>query len=414
MRVPIESVVGNHSMYRARGKKYDTGQRVPFRVSPTPLVLSRQQKNELVATGKDITSYFQEIDELYQTNTIIRNILNIGKPDIFITKGASRYLFIRPDIIISKNGFTVCEIETSLFGLALAEVLNRAYLNEGFGTLVERSALLESVKKQTPTEGTIIYTDKTASYAGQMAFLAEQIFSGTGRNWQAQPINKYTPNIGVVYRGFYLEECASDSALRACLAAKNCVVPSATPHMEEKAILAFIWDRRFETLLKTRLGLGAFHHLRDIIPPTWIVGQEKYFTLGLPNGAATSTDIASLSRSKRTFVLKNSGYHCDSSWSEGVNFLHTKSADGAKRLLLQASQDCSSLYILQEFRKGKNIPMCYEHAEVTVPMSARVRLTPYFSLSPGSEGELLACKATGCENTDFIHASSVSINTAVS
>lgn len=43
-------------------------------------------------------------------------------------------------------------------------------------------------------------------------------------------------------------------------------------------------------------------------------------------------------------------------------------------------------------------------------MHARIRLTPYFSMR---NRELTAIKATGCENTNYIHASTGSINTAV-
>lgn len=43
-------------------------------------------------------------------------------------------------------------------------------------------------------------------------------------------------------------------------------------------------------------------------------------------------------------------------------------------------------------------------------MIAKVRLTPYFN--PGNN-RLIAIKATGCANTDYIHATTASVNTAV-
>lgn len=39
-------------------------------------------------------------------------------------------------------------------------------------------------------------------------------------------------------------------------------------------------------------------------------------------------------------------------------------------------------------------------------------MTTYFSMV-GDEGRLLTIKATGCEKTNYIHASTGSINTAV-
>lgn len=119
--------------------------------------------------------------------------------------------------------------------------------------------------------------------------------------------------------------------------------------MEEKAILAFIWDKRFEGYLKSRLGMAAFTHLRDVIPPNWIVGQEKHFAPGLPGNMDSSLGLATLSRSKRAFVLKSSGFGDSSSWGEGVNFLHRTSNARTVELLRSALQDRTSLYVVQEF-----------------------------------------------------------------
>lgn len=191
------------------------------------------------------------------------------------------------------------------------------------------------------------------------------------------------------------------------------ILPSPTPHMEEKAILALLWDRRFESYFKNELGEGGFNHLREVIPPSWVVGEEEFFALGLPSGVSSSIDLARLSRSRRAFVLKPSGFRNNASWSEGVKFLHKKSSQAAALALREALDD-SALHIVQQFIKADQLPMTYEDSENgAIPMSARVRLTPYYSMTPGKEGQLIAIKATGCENTDLIHASSVSINTAV-
>lgn len=36
MRAALEAVVGNHSIYKARKSEFETGQKIPFRVSPIP------------------------------------------------------------------------------------------------------------------------------------------------------------------------------------------------------------------------------------------------------------------------------------------------------------------------------------------------------------------------------------------
>lgn len=109
--------------------------------------------------------------------------------------------------------------------------------------------------------------------------------------------------------------------------------------------------------------------------------------------------------------MKKSGFSSGSSWAEGVSFLHEKSSEKARALLAAASQDTQSLYILQDFAASEERLMSYEKDHYTLDqMQARIRLTPYFSME---KGELIAIKATGCENTNYIHASTGSINTAV-
>lgn len=64
---------------------------------------------------------------------------------------------------------------------------------------------------------------------------------------------------------------------------------------------------------------------------------------------------------------------------------------------------------------SKEVPMPYNKDIHTIEqMKARIRVTPYFSMVGVNEGKLVAIKATGCENTNYIHASTGSINTAVS
>lgn len=420
MKDRLEQVIGDTKIYNARRDEFKTTDKVPFRVSPTPLILTPDQKKEVNNIGADIIAYFKIIDELYTTNNEVREILDTGKPDLFLIQGPAKYLFVRPDIIVTNEGFRICEIETSPFGLALAEILNKAYSQEGFETMVAEDALSKSIQASTPTDGRIIFSAKTEPFKGQLTFLAEQVFSGENRNWVAEKTDDVDlQSLDNLYRGFYLGEHATDDAvnslLEKCIEDKKRMLPSLTPHMEEKAILAFIWDKRFEKYLKSRLGITVFNHLREVIPPNWIVGQEKHFALGLPNNMSSSVGLASLSNSKRAFVLKPSGFGSSSSWGEGVSFLHQKSHTGAFQLLSSAIADQTSLHVIQEFKKGMKIPISYTDKKGQIQhMSAKIRLTPYFSATPGEEGKLIAIKATGRENTDLIHGSSDSVNTAVS
>jgi len=422
MREAIEAVVGNHSIYSARRQEFDTGKKIPFRISPRPLYLSKEQKIDIQNIGSDISCYFHIVDEMYVNNMGgVRNILDTGKPQIFLADQLAHYLFARPDLIITEGGFSICEVETSPFGLALAEILNQAYQNKGFETMVDSGAISEQVRQNTPIEGNIVYSKKTQAYSGQITFLADKVFSGDGRHWESQDADNITlQNNSNIYRGFYLNEYLSDPAIKILLDRQitnnDNTIPSPTPYMEEKAILSLIYDKRFEEYLRIKLGVASFKHLKTVIPPTWIVGQEQFFAPGMPNNISSSIELANLSKSKRAYVLKSSGFSENSSWKEGVHFLQRESTEKTLQLLHEAETDKTGLHIVQEFKKGLNIPLNYESEDEKseMPMTARIRLTPYFAVTNnGQDGKLIAIKATGCENTDFIHASSTSINTAV-
>lgn len=417
MREVLESLGEGYNWYRARRPEFETGQKIPFRISPQPFFLTQIQAREIMAIGKDIVAFFQAVDELYKTESEERDLLNRGKPEIFQRDREARYLFVRPDLILTDTGFIVCEIETSPFGLALAELLNRGYIQAGFDTIVGNNTFSDYIRANTPEKGIIVYSQNTASYSGQMNFLANEVFSGKGRRWQAERaefvvgMEEETEGTAV-YRAFYQHEYLEDLFVYSIMDdymtndIKGGLLPSFTPHLEEKAILACVWDSRWEDFLVKRLGQAAFRHLREVVPPTWIVGEEQHF--------AFAVDLSLLPRSKRPWVLKKSGFGSGSSWSEGVNFLHKKPAFKARAALLAARSDAESLYIIQQFKRGRIFDVSYEDNQGAVmPMKARFRLLPYFSMARGCEGQLIAIKATGCENTDYIHTTSASVNMAV-
>lgn len=313
-------------------------------------------------------------------------------------------------MIITPRGFSISEIETSPFGLALAHLLNLASIQEGFNTVVGQADLIEHLQASTPQSGVIAYSEKTQAFSGQISFLADKIFSGSQRRWLGQSVGSSLTKDNALYRAFYLSEMEHDPSVKMLLTrminSKEPIFPSLTPHLEEKAVMAVIWDRRWEQQLRKTLGESAFRHLRQVIPQTWIIGEEQYFSQGVPDGVQSAVDLASLSKSKRTLVLKPSG----SSWSEGISFLHQISIAKAKARLKLATEDTQNLYIVQDFREGEKINMEYEAWGERKTKLVKVRLTPYFS---SIDGKLLTIKATGCENTDYIHTTTASINSAI-
>ena len=406
-----------HSLYDVRRDEFKkkSNSEFSFRVSPTPFKLKKHQKEEMLLLGKAICDYMDACIDLYKTDEDVREVLDRGKPEKYKNAINPKYLFLRPDLILTEDGFSICEIETSPFGLGLAEVLNRTYGCVGFDPIVTQNELGNYVKRHISSKGTIAYSEKVKAFRGQLDFLAQEVFSGDGNDWQSQNISNQTlKNDKQIYRAFYLSDEYKDDRVASFLQMAQIYLPSSTPQFEEKALLAFIWDKRYIEYFKRTLGEAQFRLLRKSIPKTWILGQEEYVDGGLPEGKKDSLEVASLGKSKRKYVLKQSGFNSGSSWGEGVVFLHKIGQLNAIEKMKSALEDNQHLYIVQEFKSGRVVPMTYlDDENIIQNMNAKIRLTPYFSFMGKSKGKLIAVKVTGCENTEYIHAGTSSINTAV-
>lgn len=411
MRNRLEGLTRGNQFYAARRAEHATTDLLPFRISPTPFPLTSEQHSEIHRIGADVSDFFHASDALYRDNDQVRELLDRGKPEIFCdTDRPLNYLFVRPDLIITDTGFTICEIETSPFGLGLAHLLTDGYNQAGFETMVDPAILAQHVQNGTEPTGEIVFSKKTDAYKGQLTYLAESVF---GRDWTVRTVDDLNLDTQL-YRAFYLSEYMDDPQVRLLVNgvahdSTKGLLPSLTPHLEEKAVLALLWDRRFQERFRSQLGDATFNHLRQVIPPTWIVGEEAYFAPGMPEGIERSSQLASLAKSKRAFVLKTSGFHGASSWGEGVTFLHKKSGKSVAELFMGVEQNLDTLHVVQEFHKPTELPMSYVFEDTVVTIGAKVRLTPYFSL----QGKLLSIKATGRQGTEFIHGSSDSINAAI-
>jgi hypothetical protein len=366
--------------------------------------------------GEEVVHFLSVTDDLYRLREEVSSLLNTGKPQELLTQNNSDYLFVRPDLIVTSEGLKICEIETSPFGLGLSHLLNTGYTQAGFETLSSELELSNYVQSKISRSGQIVFSDKTKSYKGQLEYTAQKIFSNEKQNWSATHIHDFDiSSTQPMYRAFYLSESLMDDSVNQLVNLRlqsGDITPSITPHLEEKAILALIWDRRFENFYKKQLGETSFNQLREHIPKTWIIGQEEHFSPGMPKGISTTIDLAGQTRKNRQFVVKPSGFSANSSWAEGVSLMHEKSSEKATQILTDVCQTTSHLYVVQEFHQGQKRTMNYHDNEgETQQIAAKIRVTPYYSTV---DGRLLTVKATGCENTDFIHASSASINTAVS
>lgn len=404
-----------YCFYAARQAQYHSEGAFNFRVSPRPYTLTRSELQEIERIGQELRIFLVATDKLYHSNELVQEMLMLGKPDFFYQHHESSYLFFRPDILVRNNPdhpFAICEIETSPFGLALSDVLTTSYSSCGFKLITDQDVLKNYLSSITGTNGgKIVWSNKTKAYAGQLQYLADRLF---GDSWSAEPIECALSqnNSKNIYRGFYLHEYTTDRAVLSLLEQDNTFIPSLTPHMEEKAILALLWDRRFKTYYETTLGKSGYAFLRHAVVPTWVVGYEEYSDAAAIFDVEHSIDLADRNRSGRDFILKPSGFCAEGSWAEGVYFLGDLSREKAKLFLEKAHNAQTERFVIQpSIDYAKRSQEYLDPDKALQTMLARTRITPYYAYETG---ELLTAKATLRQGTRFIHASSDSINIPLS
>lgn len=406
------------------------GSNLPFQISPSPFRLPDGLRVDLAPYGRALVNFYHAADALYRAmpkDHRWRRYLDCGKPpDVMEGMGseaAVNHLFLRPDFILTEEGITVTEIETSPFGLPLACFLNSAYRSAGEPTLTDHDVFLDRFVQEvmgTSPESKVlcfVLSHHTNRYRGQFEYLKTVLEQRGMRvliirgdhaelNEQADLFGLKGPE-HVFYRAFYLHETVGNAALQRFVNTHAGLLPSPKVHLEEKAILGLLFEPELETWLRQRLGQD-FDILRRIIPPTFVVDKDAGVPASFPADVSTWQEFARLPRAKRRFVLKISGFHEKASWGKGVTFLDTLSREKCADVL-EAAQHSGTPFVIQSFHKGKKFPWEYFDFDRRDFRTAtgRVRLTPYFAVRDGS---LLLAKATLRENTDYVHASTDSIN----
>lgn len=418
MNTYLEKQANGYCFYYARRAEFSTHQNLPFYKSTKPLEITSSDYKTLQRLGTALAAFMAAVTELYAENEIVREILNHGKPNFYTDLSIQpNYLFYRPDLLYTDEGFKICEVETSPFGLGLSVFLDNAYQTKGFETIGDISVLKQLVTDVLPKTGVLLYSEKTKAYRDQLQYLVDTVFPKIENKpgWKvlhvSDPIlTEELSKVSGVYRGFYLSEYMHDAAVQKVIekltqATNLQVFPSLTPFAEEKAILGLLWDKRFDRFFTDKLG-NDLSFLRSITPQTSNFGHSQHCLEPLPT--YDIQEFATLSRKERQHVLKVSGFGESASWGEGVHFLHKKSQKDVFELLQDAYTDQNCYYILQKFVPGKKVLLEYidDSGSVTT-MNGRLRITPYYDTQTGS---LLTVKATARENTDFIHASSDSVN----
>jgi hypothetical protein len=381
-----------------------------WRWSPEPLRLTRAEGRRLISLGHPLARFQQCCDSLYRRSAggrlepWLAELLNEGKPDWLARLQRAQGMasqfprVIRPDLILTDDGFAMTELDSVPGGIGVTAWLARTYAGAGFDVLGGSEGMIEGFRSLLPEGGAILISDEANDYRPEMEWLADQL----GAQWKVEAAEEYEIDGRALYRFFELFDWESIPVARRLAELATVgevqITPPFKAHLEDKLWLALLWSPALKTVWEKSLRHSHLKRLREIVPFGWVLDPSPLPPhAALPRLNAHSWgEVGKFSQKERQLVLKISGFH-ESAWgSRGVHIGHDLSAAEWSEKLGSALQQASEQpWILQEFREGRIVehPVFREDGSVEI-MRGRVRLCPYFFTDVRGETRFGGCLAT--------------------
>ena len=371
-------------------------------VSPEPFLLSADVVDQLERLGHWLFKCVRATNHLYfqsvkgKKPSWIKDYFEAGKPaDLIRAARANPDVLpavIRPDIILTDQGWTITELDSVPGGIGLTDWLNRTYSDLGFDVIGTRNGMVEGFSRIFP-KGVIAVSDESATYRPEMQWLVERLRSVRTSDWEVVRAEDWAfPPDVPVYRFFELFDLGKlqhkERLFEGVLNRTLQITPPLKPFLEEKLAFGLFWSRPLAQFWRRELSDRHWKLLRRFFPHTWILDPTP-----LPHNAVIPglevqdwNELKHFSQKQRELVLKISGFSERAWGSRGVfiapDLPHHIWAEQIDRALAAFS---TNPYILQRFYRGGLFEQKYfdtQSGEIRV-LRGRVRLCPYyFVVSP--------------------------------
>ncbi len=381
-----------------------------WRWSPEPLRLTRSEARRMMALGHPLARFQQACDSLYRRSAAgrlpgwVAELLDEGKPGWMARvqrHGGAADQFprvIRPDLILTGDGFAMTELDSVPGGIGVTAWLARTYSRAGFDVLGGAEGMIDGFRSLLPRGGAVLVSEEAADYRPEMEWLTREL----GADWSVRSAGEFEPDGRDLYRFFELFDWESVPAARRLaelsVEGKQSVTPPFKPHLEDKLWLALLWSPALRKTWESALRGSHLQRLRELVPFGWVLDPDPLPPhASLPRLDAHSwEEVAGFSQKDRQLVLKVSGFH-ETAWgSRGVFIGHDLPArEWAERLSNALEQSGEQPWLLQEFREGRLVdhPVFRDDGSVET-LRGRVRLCPYFFTDGAGTTSFGGCLAT--------------------
>ena len=357
-----------------------------WRIAPKSFALSSTHVELIEKLGIVLHHFNQACNLLYRQSAAgkahpwVAPLLDAGKPPELIalsrhdkTKGQTSAV-IRPDLILTDDGFAMSELDSVPGGIGLTAWLGETYTALGETVLGGKDGMrtgFESILNG----GEVLISEESAGYRPEMEWLI-------GKE-RVRSVEDYTPSGKPAYRFFEAFDFPTLTKFKeAWQPGQPTLTPPLKPYLEEKLWLALFWSRPLQEFWRQEIGEKGQRLLQKIIPYSWVLDPTP-----LPPHAVIPelniqswTEMEKFSQKQRDLVLKISGFSPDAWGARGV---YVGSDMPAEEWAAQVRTSLTEFHehprVLQRFIKGAIAEQEFvaENDEI-VPLKGRARICPYY------------------------------------
>jgi hypothetical protein len=422
-----------------------------WRLSPEAFPITREQLEEIEAIGQACCAFHKALENLYlrsaQNRNLLRNrkleapwvarYLDMGKPESLVKHSRNDRLkgkmplILRPDLLITDEGFALSEMDSVPGGIGLTTFLNDLYETKGKCADVVGSmqsmlnafyeTLAGSVSERNFPFIAILVSDEAATYRPEMEWLASHLQRMGKRvfvfhpnevmplgNSLCVPMEGNPQKIDIVYRFWELFDAENivslDHILEVWQEGEVNVTPPMRAFQEEKLSLGLFHHPLLQPFWKENMSKSEYQLLSRIIPKTWIMDPSPVPPCAILDAPYVNErpihdwrQLGDASKKERELILKISGFD-ETAWGArsvvlGSDVSREEWANAIDRAI---ALENSSFYVLQDYKKPKRLthPVYSEDGSLH-EMSGRVRLCPYYFIIDG-KAELHGLLSTFC------------------
>jgi hypothetical protein len=357
-----------------------------WRIAPRSFALDAKHAAMLEKLGIVLHHFNSACNLLYRQSAAgkihpwIAPLLDAGKPPELIALGRHEKVkgqvpaVIRPDLILTEDGFALSELDSVPGGIGLTAWLGETYTALGENVLGGADGMrrgFESILQG----GEVLISEESATYRPEMEWLvgAERV----------QSVEDYQPRDTPAYRFFEAFDYPQLTKFKeAWQPGQRPLTAPLKPFLEEKLWLALFWSRPLQEFWRQELGEKGQRFLQNFVPYSWVLDPAPLPPHAvIPElGIQSWHEMERFSQKQRELVLKISGFSPLAWGSRGVHVGSDMSTElWAEQVRLGLAEFSTHPRVLQRFAKSSISRQDYaaENGEI-VSLPGRARVCPYY------------------------------------